>query len=140
MSTVVCVHEYVGREKLVGIRRERDCVSAQRSLFRRRRTWLFFEDAGFAAAANMRWQNLTNAAYRSLTSAEEQQEYESFTRDSQLWRYSREQLVRLQRTLHDGDIDDASRFYPWLLPRPRVTSRWHTNNLVLEDMSYCLHR
>ena len=128
------------REKLVDIRHERDCVCAQRNMFSRGRAWLFFKDAGSTDAANMRWQMMTSTAYRSLTSAEEHHDYERFMQDSQLWRYSREQLVLLQRTFQDGDIEDHSRLYPWLLPTPRITSRWHTNNLVLEDLSYCLHR
>jgi hypothetical protein len=127
------------REKLIDIRHERDCVCAQRNMFSRRRAWLFFEDAGSTDAANRRWQMMTSSAYRSLTSTEERHDYERFMQDSQLWRYSREQLVSLQRTFQDGDIDDHSRLYPWLLPTPRITSRWHTNNLIPEDLSYCLH-
>ena len=46
------------RVKLDDIRHERDCVSAQRNLFGRRRGWFFFEDAGSEAAVNRRWTRI----------------------------------------------------------------------------------
>ena len=95
------------------------------SLFTRR-DWLWVRTDGTAAGAIALWQQCS-------------QQQEQFTEHTQLWQHTDAELRVLQQKFSQVDSDEAALHYPWVIPTLNATSRWHSNALVPEDLSFCLH-
>jgi hypothetical protein len=111
---------------------ERERMQAQHAMFATRTAcngskWLWIRDGGSADTAVALWHSVVlSCNHRAAI-------------DEPFWTYSSKQLGALQQKHQGTDSEMISMSYPWLLPVQKKTSRWHTNQLIPEDLSYCLH-
>ena len=88
-----------------------------------RRDWLWVRDGGSSDSAIRLWSQCSAAQ-------------DEFSQSSQLWSRTDTELRALHQQFGHDSSDRATEHYPWVVPTHQVTSRWHSNARIPEELSF----